>query len=254
MKPPTSSTSFFGGLLRLVSRNRQAAPRLKRIGRQAGDRSALATLLSTFEAALRLLSPFMPFITEELWHAVYDGKPPAKSIALSRYPQVLEEARDTAVEQEMAQLQELIVTIRALRKDLEIPERALATAEMQTPAAFQQLTAKNSQIIEKLARVSSFSFPAQWNLSPGNTRTTANFTVGLVYEKQIDITAERERLQKKLEQYEKILVNADRQLKNDAFLAKAPENIVAGLRKQASEAAMLRQETLDAIEKLEQFA
>ena len=40
-----------------------------------------------FEAALRLLSPFMPFLTEELWHAVYDGKPPAKSIALTRYPQ-----------------------------------------------------------------------------------------------------------------------------------------------------------------------
>ena len=55
---------------------------------------ALTTLLSTFEAALRLLSPFMPFITEELWHAVYDGKPPAKSIALSRYPQALDEALD----------------------------------------------------------------------------------------------------------------------------------------------------------------
>ena len=40
-----------------------------------------------FEAALRLLSPFMPFITEEIWHAVYDGNPPAKSIALTRYPQ-----------------------------------------------------------------------------------------------------------------------------------------------------------------------
>ena len=40
-----------------------------------------------FEAALRLLSPFMPFITEEIWHALYNGAPPAKSIALTRYPQ-----------------------------------------------------------------------------------------------------------------------------------------------------------------------
>ncbi len=75
-----------------------------------------------------------------------------------------------------------------------------------------------------------------------------------MYEKQIDIAAERERLQKKLEQYEKALINADRQLKNEAFLAKAPEKIVAGLKKQASEAALLRQEALDAIEKLEQLA
>ncbi|MGC2545822.1 MAG: hypothetical protein WA426_08255, partial [Silvibacterium sp.] len=84
--------------------------------------------------------------------------------------------------------------------------------------------------------------------------TTANFTAGLSYEKHIDIASERERLHKKLEQYEKVLINADRQLTNKSYLAKAPEKIVAGLRKQASEAALLRQETLDAIEKLEQLA
>ena len=50
-------------------------------------KAALTTLVGVFEAALRLLSPFMPFLTEELWHAVYDGDPPAKSIALTRYPQ-----------------------------------------------------------------------------------------------------------------------------------------------------------------------
>jgi valyl-tRNA synthetase len=221
---------------------------------KAATRAALTTLLATFEAALRLLSPFMPFITEELWHAIYKGESPAKSIALSRYPQPLEEALDTAVEAEMASLQELIVTIRALRKDLDIPEREPAVAEIQASAAMQQLAAANREIIEKLARVSTFSFPAQWSLNPGNTRTTANFTAGLAYEKQIDIAAERERLQKKLEQYEKALINADRQLKNEAFLAKAPEKIVAGLKKQASEAALLRQEALDAIEKLEQLA
>jgi valyl-tRNA synthetase len=47
-------------------------------------KAALTTLVSTFEAALRLLSPFMPFLTEELWHAVYDGNTPAKSIALTK--------------------------------------------------------------------------------------------------------------------------------------------------------------------------
>ncbi|MGC1360527.1 MAG: valine--tRNA ligase [Silvibacterium sp.] len=221
---------------------------------KAATRAALTTLLATFEAALRLLSPFMPFITEELWHAIYNGHPPAKSIALSRYPQPLEEALDSAVEAEMTTLQDLIVTIRGLRKDLEIPERELAVAEIQAPPALQLLATANREIIEKLARVSSFSFPAQWTLNPGNTRTTANFTAGLSYEKHIDIASERERLHKKLEQYEKVLINADRQLTNKSYLAKAPEKIVAGLRKQASEAALLRQETLDAIEKLEQLA
>src|SRR6185312_9660809 len=49
---------------------------------KASAQAALNTLVATFEAALRLLSPFMPFITEELWHALYEGEAPAKSIAL----------------------------------------------------------------------------------------------------------------------------------------------------------------------------
>ena len=56
--------------------------------------AALTTLVSVFEAALRMLSPFMPFITEEIWHAVYDGNPPAKSIALTAYPQGAESSAD----------------------------------------------------------------------------------------------------------------------------------------------------------------
>ena len=54
---------------------------------EVSRRAALTTLVQVFEAALRLLSPFMPFLTEEIWHALYDGNPPAKSIALTRYPQ-----------------------------------------------------------------------------------------------------------------------------------------------------------------------
>jgi valyl-tRNA synthetase len=221
---------------------------------QQASKSALTTLLSTFEAALRLLSPFMPFLTEELWHAVYDGRTPAKSIALTRYPQPMEEALSVTVEADMAQLQELIVMVRALRKDLDVPEREHVTIEMATSAQVRELTETNRAIVEKLARVSAIEFPPHWNLSPANTRTRSNFTVGLPYEKKIDVAVERERLRKKLEQYEKVLLNAERQLDNVAFLAKAPEKVVSGLKKQASEAAMLRKETLDAITKLEQLA
>ncbi len=54
---------------------------------KARMKAALTTLVGVFEASLRLLSPFMPFLTEEVWHAVYDGNPPSKSIALTRFPQ-----------------------------------------------------------------------------------------------------------------------------------------------------------------------
>ncbi|HEU4982332.1 MAG TPA: valine--tRNA ligase [Acidobacteriaceae bacterium] len=221
---------------------------------KAATRAALQTLVATFEAALRLLSPFMPFITEELWHAVYDDKPPAKSIALSRYPQADDRLIDSETEIGMAQLQEIVVTLRALRKDLEVPERELAHAEIKANAWLQSIISPDHEIVTKLARLSGLEFATAWKLSPANSRTTASFTVGLDYEKQIDVAAERERLQKKLEQYEKQLASAERQLNNKAFLAKAPEKIVAGLKRQASETALLRQETLDALEKLKQLA
>ncbi len=218
------------------------------------SKPALTTLLAVFEASLRLLSPFMPFLTEELWHALYDGKPPAKSVALSSYPQANIATYQSGLLKDMAILQDLIVTTRALRKDLDVPERELVAIELSASEDVQRLAASNRDIIEKLARVSSIAFPSEWKLGPANTRKTVNFTLGTPYEKQIDVAAERERLQKKLEQYEKVLVNAKRQLDNEAFLAKAPEKVVSGLKKQAEEAAMLRRETLDALEKLEQFA
>ena len=79
----------------------------------AGQRS-FEHLIGIFEAFLRLLSPFMPFITEEIWHAVYDGKPPLKSIALTAYPQVDEKQVDTVAETEMAILQDLIVACASI--------------------------------------------------------------------------------------------------------------------------------------------
>ena len=53
---------------------------------RATTTEALATLLGVFESSLRLLSPFMPFLTEEIWTALYDGAQPLKSIALARFP------------------------------------------------------------------------------------------------------------------------------------------------------------------------
>jgi valyl-tRNA synthetase len=217
---------------------------------KAVTQSALATLIGVFESALRLLSPFMPFITEEIWHALYDQRAPAASIALTRYPMPESEHIDASIEKQMATLQELIATLRALRKDLDVPEREQVAAYFLSSESVDRIFLDNADIIQKLARISSFEPESLWTLASTNTRTTAPFTAGIRYEKQIDVAAERERLTKKLEQYEKSLASAERQLGNEAFLAKAPEHIVAGLKKQAAEMATLRQETLAALDSL----
>jgi len=214
---------------------------------KAATKAALTTLLQVFESALRLLSPFMPFLTEELWHALYEGEPPAKSIALTRYPAGAAHSDDMA-EIDFALLQELIVSVRALRKDVGVEEKATVPIRIRTldrGFAF----AENLEIIQRLARVSTIE---SVNAMPEGTviRSTAQFDVQVVYEKTIDVAAERERLTKELAKLEKGLVSADRQLSNPAFLEKAPPHIIEGLRKTQAENLQLIEKTRKALEDL----
>ena len=126
-------------------------------------KAALTTLVSVFEAALRLLSPFMPFLTEELWHAVYDGNPPAKSIALTRYPQTADEAIDMSVKNGMDRVLNLIVGVRSRRKEIGVPEKertpilAAWDARSDTGSVRREINnvyKENLDIIQRLANVS----------------------------------------------------------------------------------------------------
>ncbi|HEV2215048.1 MAG TPA: valine--tRNA ligase [Terracidiphilus sp.] len=216
---------------------------------KAVTRAALATLVQVFEAALRLLSPFMPFLTEELWHAVHDGNPAAKSIALSRFPQAEKaQMRATAVEG-MALLQSLIVEIRALRKEICVEEKAVTPIEVRSLGPNEELFEKNGALIKKLARASELRFPDL--LTEGlPKRATTNFETAIVYERTIDVAAERERLTKEIAKLEKGLAAAERQLSNEGFLAKAPAHVVEGLKKQAAETGFLLAKAHGALDEL----
>jgi valyl-tRNA synthetase len=199
--------------------------------------AALTTLVSVFEASLRLLSPIMPFITEELWHAIYDGNPPAKSIALTRFP-VATPYQDRHAQDDMPELQSLITEIRALRKEAGAEEKAVVPVEVRADAAFKELAEENRDIIEKLARVSEVRFVEA--ITDGLSKhSTPAFDVAVVYERTIDVAAERERLTKDIAKYEKGVASAERQLGNEAFLAKAPAQVVQGLKKQEAETRQL---------------
>ena len=217
---------------------------------KAQTKVALTTLVSVFEAALRLLSPFMPFLTEELWHAVYDGAPPAKSIALTRYPQAAEGAVDAAALDQMMLLQNLIVEVRALRKEIGVEEKALTPIEVHTDAT-RKIFAANATMVERLARVSEIRFVDAISAELSK-RATPGFDVAVVYERKIDVAAERERLTKELQKLDKDIANAERQLNNPGFTSKAPPHIVDGLKKQLDENRRLRgkiRSDLDALPK-----
>jgi valyl-tRNA synthetase len=204
---------------------------------KAATKAALTTLLSVFEASLRLLSPFMPFLTEEIWQAVYDEHPPVKSIALTSYPTATGEIDGAAISG-MAAMQALIVEVRALRKEVGVEEKAVTPIELRISSDLQLAVTRDQAIIEKLAKVSEIRFVADTTAGLSK-RSTPDFDVAVIYERTIDVPAERERLTKDIAKLEKGLAAAERQLGNESFLAKAPANIVEGLKKQESENRLL---------------
>jgi len=200
-------------------------------------KAALTTFVSVFESSLRLLSPFMPFITEEIWHALYDGNPPAKSIALTSYPTGIGHLREEAI-RDMAGLQSLIVEVRALRKEIGVEEKVVTPIEVRIDGQLRPVLSSNVMMVERLARVSEVRFVDQISADLAK-HSTPQFDVAVVYERTIDVAAEHDRLTKDIAKLEKGLAAAERQLGNEAFLAKAPAHVVEGLKKQQAETRLL---------------
>jgi valyl-tRNA synthetase len=216
-------------------------------------RVACANLVSLFEASLRLLHPFMPFITEEIWQAIYDGTPPFKSIAFAPYPyskeaqawsegKLLEISASADSSWEMAILQDLIVSVRNVRAELKVEPKVKVPIELFVQESeIRTMIEQNHGAVERLANVEKITFVESPLSKQAGARSTARFDVHVIYERKIDVAAERERLNKELEKIEKEFANNQRQLGNEQFLAKAPENVVEGLRRRAQELTGLRE-------------
>jgi valyl-tRNA synthetase len=204
-----------------------------------------------FEASLRLLHPVMPFITEEIWHATYDGKPPQKSLALAAYPQPDENQINRAAEADMAVLQDLIVSIRNLRAELKVEQKQKAPIQIFTEdAAIRALFDQNQGAIERLASVEALSFADTSLAKLPNSRHTARFDVHVVFERKIDVAAETTRQKKDLEKTEKEIANLRRQLGNEQFLAKAPAHVVENMRKRLRELEVVQDKIRKKLEEL----
>jgi valyl-tRNA synthetase len=198
-------------------------------------RNAVTFLGDLFEGSLRLLSPFMPFITEEVWHAMYDGKPPAKSIALVAYPEPESRWLNDQAEEQMMVLQDLIEKVRNMRAEIKVEPKVKTPVRIYAAADVSRLVTENRGMVERLASVDGIEFVNESLAQMPGARSTPRFEVALVYEQKVDVVAERERLTKELTKLENELANADRQLGNQQFLAKAPPQVVEGIRRRQGE-------------------
>ena len=151
----------------------------------------------------------------------------------------------------MAILQDLIVAVRTLRAELKVEQKQKAPIQIFTPEAeIRSLFEQNRGAIERLANVESVAFVENSLSKLSGARSTARFDVHVVYEKKIDVAAERERLKRELEQMEKEIANGQRQLSNKQFLAKAPAKVVEGMRARAQELAVLREKAQSKLNEL----
>jgi valyl-tRNA synthetase len=213
-------------------------------------KTALRNVLTVFEGALLLLSPFMPFITEEIWHAVYDGAPPKKSIALMGYP--VSDATQISAESEtaMAILQDLVVCVRNIRTELKVSPKEPLEIEIFTSDDVRAIFERNREAVQRLANVGTMRFAAQSVSKQSNSRSTARFDVRVVYEQKIDVAAERERLSKQIEKLSAQVQGAESKLGSEGFLGKAPAHVVEGLRKQFQDNKLLLEKAQSALMEL----
>ncbi len=193
------------------------------------DALTLGQVKGLFEKLLQVLHPFMPFITEEIWHCIAEREP-EDCITVSRMPEPA--AANTELLARMALAQEAVTAVRAVRKQKNIPNREPLALEV---IADENYPAELAPVIVKLAGLSEIRTvsekPAQ--AEAFIVKTTRYF---IPMSGKIDTAAEVAKLTQELEYYEGFLASVMKKLGNERFVNSAPEKVVANERAKQADA------------------
>ena len=200
----------------------------------SSDRSKAAAtwknLFAAFESALRLLHPFMPFLTEELWHQL-PQREGARSIALDRFPEPRDAWINLAAERDVALLQEVITAARNIRAEMKLdPKKKLAAELGPATAAVAAVVKASLETILLQANLSSLSFGTPpFDTTKGVVRSTKDFELFIPFGEAFDVQAEVLKLKKELDRLTKDIASKQSRLQDETFRSRAPEHIVKGL-------------------------
>jgi valyl-tRNA synthetase len=191
---------------------------------------AWRNLFAVFEAALRLLHPFMPFLTEELWHQ-FPQQAGAKSIALERFPEVRESWRNNAALEEFGLLQEIITAVRNIRAEMKLDPKKKAAAELSVADEQGRASVEsNRDGIVRLGLLTDLKITGgSLAQSGGAVRSSAKFDLRIEYAETVDAAAECAKITKELEGLRKAIGSKEKQLGDETFRSRAPEKIIRGL-------------------------
>ena len=190
--------------------------------------NARQVLLYVLDQILRLLHPFMPYVTEEIWQTIpHEGE----TVMLCDYPSYKPALDFPEAAAEMRRIMDAIRAIRNRRSEMNVPPSRKAKVYVATkfPKTFED----GAAFIIKLASASEVEVADSFDIDGAVTVVTADAKIYIPMEELVDKKAELERLNKELAQVQKRLAQSEGKLNNQGFVSKAPAAVIEKVKGQA---------------------
>ena len=196
---------------------------------QPTDPRTMEATKGYFDALMRLLHPFMPFVTEEIWQALAP-RAEGESICVAPMPEPCAERPETLARFELAK--EVVSAVRNIRNQKNLPQKEALALHV---IADGNYPAEYAPVMRKLANLSAIETVAEKDPAAAAflVKTTQYF---VPMEGRIDAEAERAKLRRDLEYYEGFLASVMKKLSNERFVQSAPEKVVANERAKQADA------------------
>jgi len=209
-------------------------------------------LVRVFDASLHLLHPFMPFITEELWHLL-PHRNVGPSISVTDFKWVSEGVADPISEKQFEKVQELVVAARNAKAEMGLQKQKPGLEVASEDLRLLELFRAHQDAILRLAGFAAIHLArGRLSASVPDVRANASFDLRVLYEQaeKVDRTAERARLEKEKQKLDQQLAQIRNQLSNQQFLARAPREVVRAAEQRLNELTVHLQKVAESLERL----
>ena len=212
------------------------------------DRSR-PVLIFVFETALRLLHPFMPFITEELWQRIPHR---GDSIVVAPYPTAELDLIDPDIESQTALIQEIIVKVRNIRSEVHVEAKLFVPLRVVAEdAAIEDMLTRHQAYMKRLARIESVEMVRELTGEKVAAQAVARgVALEVPLEGVIDVEAERARLTREIEKTRKEIEGLERKLGNPKFVERAPSEVVEENRSRLADYQVRENKLSEGLERL----
>ncbi len=217
------------------------------------QQGARYTLVYVLESLLRLSHPIMPYITEEIWQRVAPlAGVSDDTIMLQSYPTPDSSKVDADAVEEMTWLQQFVLGVRQIRSGYDIkPGKPLTVLLQNGAAADKEKLLHNEAMLKNLARLESIHWLEDGDDVPeSSTALVGDMQLLIPMAGLIDIDAERERLNKEINNSQGFIKSLEGKLSNENFVSRAPENVVALERQKLADAQSKLNSLTEQLEKL----